>query len=407
VLKNSVEMQQHTSIVLTVFLFSPLFCATPIQAQQEPRAWEASATRAPAGSIAEENRPPCFEEPDGEGVVLNNLPANARFWLTEDVPYIITSGERCAFLHLAADEERFNFMEQFWYGRAANSQEPDNEFKVEHYRRIAFANQKFGGQLPGWATDRGRIYIIWGPPDSVEIHAASEVIAGPDGQGLETFPYPTEKWHYRYLGGMGENIDLRFVDSSGDANLRLTLTDARSADLLQPVTEGPLNSPHSSDAVASLSRIELYIGIAPSPRVQYEDLEAVVTSQIVRNQVDFTHRMEFAQATHATTLARIKIDAPTQQFRSAGGQPLPAAGYELLARISEPSEWEVDTFELIANEQWSDGGDLPSKLSSQVDAALPPGTYRLALVVKNLATGDVGVTRTSIDVPGFDALEKN
>src|SRR5499425_3765948 len=94
---------------------------------------------------------------------LKELDNAYRQWLTEDVTYIITPEERNAFLQLDTNEEREQFIEQFWLRRSSNPDLPDNDFKEEHYRRIAYANEHFASGIPGWRTDRGRIYIIWGP----------------------------------------------------------------------------------------------------------------------------------------------------------------------------------------------------------------------------------------------------
>src|SRR6266851_5424049 len=84
-----------------------------------------------------------------------------RQWLTEDVTYIISPDERNAFLQLDTNEEREQFIEQFWLRRSSNPDLPENDFKEEHYRRIAYANEHFASGIPGWKTDRGRMYIMW------------------------------------------------------------------------------------------------------------------------------------------------------------------------------------------------------------------------------------------------------
>ena len=91
-------------------------------------------------------------------------------WLEEEVPYIISDEERTAFLQLQTNEEREQFIEAFWQRRDPTPDTVENEFKEEHYRRIAYANERFASGIPGWRTDRGRIYIIWGPPDEIEAH---------------------------------------------------------------------------------------------------------------------------------------------------------------------------------------------------------------------------------------------
>src|SRR5580704_13564454 len=93
-------------------------------------------------------------------------------WLEEEVPYIITDEERSAFLQLQTNEEREQFIEAFWQRRDPTPDTVENEFKEEHYRRIAYTNERFSSGIPGWRTDRGRIYIMWGPPDEIESHSA-------------------------------------------------------------------------------------------------------------------------------------------------------------------------------------------------------------------------------------------
>src|SRR6185369_4571075 len=86
-------------------------------------------------------------------------------WLDEDVRWIITDEERETFKRLSNDEERDNFIEQFWLRRDPTPDTVENEYKEEHYRRITYANEHFAAGKPGWKTDRGRIYVMFGPPD--------------------------------------------------------------------------------------------------------------------------------------------------------------------------------------------------------------------------------------------------
>ena len=95
-----------------------------------------------------------------------------RIWLNQDVAYIITDEERRAFNDLSNDAERESFIEQFWLRRDPTPDTEENEFKEEHYRRIAYANEHFASGIPGWKTDRGRTYIVYGPPDEIESHSS-------------------------------------------------------------------------------------------------------------------------------------------------------------------------------------------------------------------------------------------
>jgi GWxTD domain-containing protein len=131
-------------------------------------------------------------------------------WLNEEVVYIITDEERAAFQKLTSDGERDKFVEQFWERRNPNPGSARNEGKEEHYRRIAYANEHFATSRPGWQTDRGRIYIVYGPPDEIEVH--------PKG---EHSTCARETWIYRHVGGIGDNVSVTFVDRAGTRDYRL------------------------------------------------------------------------------------------------------------------------------------------------------------------------------------------
>jgi GWxTD domain-containing protein len=133
-------------------------------------------------------------------------------WLNEEVVYIITDPERAAFQQLTTDDERSQFIQQFWLRRDPTPSTPENEFKTEHYRRIAYANGHFSTQTStaGWKTDRGRIYIEFGPPDELEIH--------PSGDR----PFPREAWRYRYIQNIGNDVTMEFEDRTSNGEFRMT-----------------------------------------------------------------------------------------------------------------------------------------------------------------------------------------
>src|SRR6202051_4892691 len=163
---------------------------------------------------------------------LKELDTPYKQWLNEDVVYIISPEERNAFGQLATNEEREQFIEQFWLRRSTNPDLPDNEFKAEHYRRIAYANEHYASGIPGWKSDRGRIYIMWGPPDEIDSHPTGGTYERPSAEGGgETSTYPFEDWRYRYLEGMGENVELEFVDPTSTGEYHLTM-DASEKDAL-------------------------------------------------------------------------------------------------------------------------------------------------------------------------------
>src|SRR3954451_1931703 len=154
-------------------------------------------------------------------------------WLDEDVRWIITDEERNAFKQLSNDEERDNFVEQFWLRRDPTPDTLENEFKEEHYRRIAYANEHFAAGIPGWKTHRGRTYVVFGPPDEIESHAGGGSYERPmEEGGGTTSTFPFENWRYRYIEELGQEVNLEFVDDCQCGNYELTIDRSKKDALL-------------------------------------------------------------------------------------------------------------------------------------------------------------------------------
>jgi GWxTD domain-containing protein len=330
---------------------------------------------------------------------LTDLPVNYRYWLTEDAAYIIAPEERCAFLQLGSDKERDQFVEQFWYRRNPDPESFENPFQKEHYRRIVFANNKFGTDIPGWQTDRGHIYIRYGPPDVLGSHPAAEPMWTPPKDTPANVKYSWENWHYGYVDGLGENVDLEFVDAAGSGEylLRIGLQD-KNTSIFDPYhnigRDDP--APPGSNEV----RLDSYIGVSPVPRIRYKDLEAMAVSKIIRDQVCFNHRIRFVRATHASTMATIVVDLPEDQASTAVKDHKSTDGYEIFGRITSPSGWVVSIVERRIH------GEEPGREDPNRETTVPlkPGLYYLALVVKAVGSGNTAVSYTTFEVPGFDEL---
>ena len=147
-------------------------------------------------------------------------------WMKQDVAYIISAEEKEAFKRLTTDDERYQFIEQFWLRRDPTPDTPDNEAKQEHYRRIAFANERYASGKPGWETDRGRVYITFGPPDQIDSHSSGGTYERPPEEGGgTTVTFPFEVWRYRYIEGraLGEEVRIEFVDPSFSGEYRMAL----------------------------------------------------------------------------------------------------------------------------------------------------------------------------------------
>src|SRR5712671_1051634 len=361
---------------------------------------------------------------------LKELDSSYRQWLSEDVTYIISPDERNAFLQLDTNEEREQFIEQFWLRRSSNPDLPDNDFKEEHYRRIAYANEHFASGIPGWKTDRGRMYIMWGPADEVESHPTGGTYDRPmEEGGGSTTTYPWETWRWRYLEGIGENIILEFVDPSGSGEYHLTMDPSEKDALLHVPGAGlsmmesmgmaskadrftrsdgtnlPTTMGGTPASMNEFSRLELYAKVNKPPEVKFKDLEAVVTSRIVRDQVHFSWRPDFLKVTNDTVLVPVTIQIPNSQLSFQAKDGIHSATMNIFGRVTTLTGRVVQTFEDAVSKDFPDSLFQQSlKLQSIYQKAVPlrPGLYRLDLVIKDVQSGNIGVVNSRLQVPRYE-----
>jgi hypothetical protein len=213
-------------------------------------------------------------------------------------------------------------------------------------------------------------------------------------QDADTQRHRTEEWRYHYIKGIGENVEFQFT------------YDARYGDYLFSDSDRMLLSqavPYPNLFQNPKEKIELYIIAERPPEIRSKDLEALLVSRMVRHEVKFTHRIEFAAATHATTLARVDVQIAWEACpRKSNAVSSP--GYPLLLRISKPSGWIVDMLETTAAMTGHDGPESGFAPTAHFDVPLTPGTYQLAIAAKNPATGEAGVILTHLDVPTSESL---
>jgi GWxTD domain-containing protein len=363
--------------------------------------------------------------------LMKELATPYKKWLDEDVAYIISPTERKSFLQLQTNEEREEFIEQFWQRRNPDPDSTDNPVKEEHYRRIAYANEHFSSGMAGWKTDRGRIYIIWGKPDSLETHTLGESWERPmDLGGGQTQTYAYEDWTYNEMEGIGQNITLEFVDQSGTAEFKLTsdpsakdaLTNvpgsgdtlaedeglsSRSARLMNSdgsTMPAPLGGFRSA-SLDEFNRMDQYNKVLTAPEVKFKDLESMVTSRIVRDQIAFTYRFDFLRVTGDTVLVPITVQIPNRGMGFKMSDGVHTATLDLFARISTLSGRVVQTFEDTIRRDFPDSllqQSLQASSIYQKAVPLRPGLYRLDIVLKDTGNDNVGVVNTRLAVPPFD-----
>jgi GWxTD domain-containing protein len=350
-------------------------------------------------------------------------------WLQEEVPYIISDEERNAFLHLQTNEEREQFIEAFWQRRDPTPDTVENEFKEEHYRRIAYANEKFASGIPGWKTDRGRIYIMWGPPDEIDSHSQGSNYNRPMSEGGgQTTTYAFDDWRYRYMEGIGSNITIEFVDPTGTGEFHMTLDPGEKdalamvpgagLSLLEQMGDGskasrfsrtdgstaPLGPGENGVGVSmtdEFERIEQFAKVQAPPPVKFKDLEEVVSSRIIRNQIQFDYHTDFLRITSDTILVPITVQIQNKQMTFKNHDGVNSGTLNIFARISTLSGRIVQTFEDVIQRDFPDSlleSSLKGYSLYQKGVPLRPGLYKIDVVIKDVNSGNVGVLNTRLPV---------
>jgi GWxTD domain-containing protein len=352
-------------------------------------------------------------------------------WLDEDVRWIITDEERLAFKQLSNDEERDQFIEQFWLRRDPTPDTVENEFKEEHYARIAYANEHFAAGIPGWKTDRGRIYIMFGKPDEIDSHPSGGSYQRPmEEGGGETSTYPFETWRYRYLEDVGQEVEIEFVDTCMCGEYHMTI-DRSEKDALKMVPGAGLTQweemglaskadrfngsgleqlglgPYSqSQQGKQFDRLETWAKLNKPPSIKFKDLEAyTVTHKIITNLLPFDVRADFVKVTSDTVLVPVTIQIKNKDMTFVEKDSVQRGVLNIFGRISTLTGKTVQTFEDTVQH------DVPGELlakdmqnSSLYWKAVPlrPGRYKFDVVVKDVNGDRVGTWTRGVLVPEFN-----
>jgi GWxTD domain-containing protein len=350
-----------------------------------------------------------------------------RKWLDEDVVYIISPEEKAVFRGLTTPEEKEQFIEQFWFRRDPDPRTAVNEYREEHYRRIAYANEQFASGLPGWKTDRGRVYITHGPPDQIEARPSGGRYSRPmhEGGGT-TATYPFEVWWYRHIPGIGDDVELEFVDPSFSDEYRLALRPEEKDALLHVPGAGltlaeelglaqrdqhPYFSPGMRDYPymfqrakdSPFARYETYSMVQRPPEIKYPDLKEIVGVNITFDDLSFRLRQDYFDLNENQVLVPITVEVPNRNltFREEGGvHRAKLAVYGMITNISNRVIGEFEDDLVVSYTPQSLESGLQRRSMYQKIVPLDRNMrYRLDVVVKDLTSGRVGVTRVGIAPP--------
>src|SRR5688572_6047037 len=351
-------------------------------------------------------------------------------WPEEQVPYIIDPQENDAFKGLKTDEERENFIEQFWLRRDPTPDTTDNEYRDEYFRRIVLANERYTSGIPGWKSDRGRILIMHGEPDEVETHGMGGTYLRPiEEGGGRTSTFPFEKWRYRHIEGIGNEVILEFVDTSMSGEYRLTFDPAEKDALLHVPGVGlteyeermgldkadRLNRDHAKAGTpfgqdvrtSDFDRLDTYYKVLTPPAVKFKDLEAIVTSRLSYNVLPFDYRADVYKMTEQASRVPITVQIAykhltfKEQTSNNGTKVMRASGRiegrisklsgRTMDRIDDPIEIELPTAQFRP-----DGVAVYQKVLN-----LPPGAYSLFIAVNDAKSNNTGTTDKRLEVRRF------
>jgi GWxTD domain-containing protein len=401
---------------------------------KEPKATDTAAKdqKADAAPARETIAKPMSEKEKRkrEAKLRKELEGPYRKWLNEDVTYIITDEERAAFKRLTTDEEKQNFIEQFWLRRDPTPDTAENEFKEEHYRRIAYANERYASGMPGWRTDRGRIYITYGPPAEIESHPSGGSYTRPiEEGGGETSTFPFEIWRYRFIEGIGTNIMIEFVDPTMSGEYRMTMDPSEKDALLYVPGAGltmyeqmGLTSKDQrfmrSDgthlgtgamplpaSMGEFERLEQYTKLQKPPEIKFKDLEAAVSSTIKYNILPMQAHVDYLRMTNSSVLSAITLQFNRQDLQFTTKSNVSKASVNIYARITSMARRVVNVFEeVVTVEVPTDllGEAVKGASVFQKTVPLAPGMYRLNVVAKDITSGNMNNYEMALNVPHFD-----
>jgi GWxTD domain-containing protein len=436
-------MQRFRLIVAGTCLavFAGIF--TQSAAAQATPATQTTSPSSPDGVVM---GPPTVEQPDPlkrqlsdsekikqQKQLKQELKGEYKKWLDEDVIWIITDDEAKAFKSLSNDEERESFIEQFWLRRNPNPDSPDNEYREEHYQRIAYANEHFAAGVPGWRTDRGHMYIAYGKPDDIDSHpSGGQYERSMEEGGGSTTTFPFETWHYRYIEGIGENIDIEFVDSCQCGEYRMTIdrsekdalkhvpgagetlyesmgkatkADRFSGGGMEQLGAGPMSD---QEKTKQFDRLEMYAKLNAPPPIKFKDLDAYITEHKILTGPPFPFdvRTDFVKVTNDTVLVPLTIHINNREitFNSKDGASIGTVN--ILGRVTGISGRVAQTFEdTVTVSAPDDLLEQKRKNASLYWKSLPlrPGRYKVDIVIKDVNNKDkVGTWSRGIEVPKYD-----
>jgi len=324
-------------------------------------------------------------------------------WIKGEVRYLITEEERAVYGKLTTAEEREQFIEEFWRRRDPNPATPDNEFREEFYRRIAYANENFRAGGPGWMTERGRIYVLYGPPDRRDARPMGGRYQKPANMGGDTVTtYPFEIWEYDYIPGIGNDLTIEFVDRTGTGMYVLT-TDSNQKDVFYwRRGEMPQQRVWARAKEMPFERMRVWSRFQAPPPLQFAKLREEVKTAISYNALPFEVSTAFVRISADSYGVPLSIAIANDKLQYLGKDGIYQSELQLyvaVANLNGATVYQVDE----GFQKRSSGEPLAQLLKRrtyhQRIIPLPPGRYRMQIVLKDVNADKVGIQETTIWIP--------
>jgi GWxTD domain-containing protein len=369
--------------------------------------------------------------PERERTVKKERSNMFKKWIDEDVAYIITDEEKKAWKKLQTDEEREQFIEAFWRRRDPDPDTELNEYLEEHYERVAYANQHFASGIPGWKSDRGRIYIMYGAPNEKETHPTGGNYDRPSYEGGgQTTTYPFEIWFYRYLPGVGSGVEIEFVDPTGTGEYRIARSPDEKDALLNIPGAGltlmeQLGLADKGDRVANrgafgytgpgareqdspFSRLQLYTDLQKPPQVndvlEKNLLATASTGAEDTSALNVSTKVDFYRASDERVMTAITIQTDNNDltFKDVGG--VQTAMLNIYGRVTNLSGRRITSFEdpVTTTATVDELASMKDRKSAyQRVLPLSPGNYKVDLLIRDVKSGATTVKAIGFEVPKF------
>jgi GWxTD domain-containing protein len=347
------------------------------------------------------------------------------------VVYIITDDERAVFKKLTTTDEKDAFIEQFWLRRDPDPKTGSNEFKEEHYRRIAYANDHFASGIEGWATDRGRIYITYGKPTSIEDHAGGPYRRRFEEGGNFTSTYAFQRWFYNNIPGIGSGIEIEFVDPTQTGEYRMAMRSSEKDALLMagaaPTIAEEMGLADRAGTLASdlagrnlglqgepgymrgaqpFERMRQYFALRRPPEIRFQDLRAKVEARVTFNSFPMDIRTGVYRVGEDAYLVplTIRISAESLTYKPVI-ESVQRATVNLYGKVEDLTGRVAYEFEDVIAGDRTTGQPLKTGTNFLYQKQMPlrKGAYKVTVIARDQASDRAVSAEAAVHLPAAES----